>query len=169
TTFLSLDKPDYQNYIRGAYLLTQAIALATLYVIYLRIVAKNDTTEITYIDSKNPFDSNADPITITHMEHDISKVKESLQQILIAVAVMSYLHFQMGYLRPVILQVAFGLRTLSVSPAFRVHILGRETKGDLERPWKNKMFARPAPPPPTPKELKAIEKKLLKKKLNRND
>ncbi|KAJ3117483.1 hypothetical protein HDU96_006577 [Phlyctochytrium bullatum] len=112
---------------------------------------------------------NVETIETTILDYDIKKVKELLQQSLIAIAVMLYLHLQLGYLRPVILQVAFALRTLSMSPLFKVHILGKPAMNDLTRPWKNPMFSRPTPPPPTPKELKAIEKKLAKKKLNRND
>ncbi|KAJ3099399.1 hypothetical protein HDU97_003232 [Phlyctochytrium planicorne] len=129
-----------------------------------------DETPLTYTESKNPFDTSAaEPITTTNKDYDLGKIRETLQQMLLTVGIMSYLHFQFGYLRPVVLQVVFGLRTLSVSPLFRVYILKRETTGDLARPWKNNMFAGAAPPPPTPKELKAQEKKAAKKKLNKDN
>ncbi|KAI8849760.1 inorganic phosphate transporter Pho88 [Chytridium lagenaria] len=153
TTYFSLDDPMYLNYVRGAYLLTQSIALFTIFIIYLRIQKENDTTELNYTETKVPFSGIEETVNSTVMDHDISKVKEVLQQILIAVGIMAYLHFQMGYLRPLILQVVLGLRTLSTSPLFRVYVLGRPTTGDLERPWKSKMFQKPPKPLPTPKEL----------------
>ncbi|KAJ3171740.1 hypothetical protein HK101_011243 [Irineochytrium annulatum] len=78
---------------------------------------------------------------------------------------MAVLHFQWGYIRPLLLQSVLSLRTVSSTPLFQVHVLGKPATGDLKRPWKGNMFGPAATEAPTPKEAKAQEKKAEKKKL----
>lgn len=106
-------------------------------------------------------------IQTTVQEYDISQVKSLLTQTLLAIGIIGFMHFRLGYMRPLLLQSVLGLRSVYSVPLFQVHVLGKAATGQLARPWKNPMAGNQTPS--TPKELKAKEKKEAKKKINRID
>ncbi|KAJ1549040.1 hypothetical protein HK405_010833 [Cladochytrium tenue] len=108
-------------------------------------------------------------INTTVKEYDLSKNNEQLQQYFITLGLMIFMHFQWGYLRPLIIQSLLGLRTLYSVPLFQVYILDKKAADDLKRPWKTRLFdlAKPTEQK-TAKEMKAQEKKAIKKLLKKH-
>jgi hypothetical protein len=74
--------------------------------------------------------------TTTYMDYDIARIAEQYQQLGIGFALMVFLHFQYGYLRPLVLQSVLGFRTLATAPLFQIYIFGKEPTGELKRPFK---------------------------------
>ncbi|KAI9357003.1 inorganic phosphate transporter Pho88 [Zopfochytrium polystomum] len=165
----NLDAPEHLNYIRLAYLLSQLVSLTVILIIRRKVNESTDETPLRYNETKNMFDpSDITEVDTTVKDHDIGKSNEQLQQLVLTLGIMGFMHFQWGYLRPLLLQSVLGLRTLWVHPLVQIYIRGLPATGDLKRPWKNRLLEGAAPEPPTVKELKAQEKKALKKKLKKN-
>ncbi|KAL2919100.1 phosphate transporter (Pho88) [Polyrhizophydium stewartii] len=167
--YFKLDAPENTLYIRIAYAASQAAVFACIAYIYTRIRAKKDKTELIYNESKFPF-SSTPPETIrsTVGAYDEEQVRSLVTQNLTTVAVLLFITFRFGYLRPLVIQSVMALRQISTTPLFRVHILGEAATGDLARPWKGTGTSSQTPGP-TKKELKAKERKEAKKRLNRLD
>ncbi|TPX64823.1 hypothetical protein SpCBS45565_g05597 [Spizellomyces sp. 'palustris'] len=161
-----LDNEANVHYLRAAYMGMQVIVAIVLFIVYRRVLAKKDETPLVYTEAKNPMDpKNVDTIRTTIKDYDITKLKETLRGQVVAMAILGFIHYKWGYLRPLLLQSVLGLRTLYQAQLVQVHILGKPATGDLARPWK---AASPFGQPPTAvseKELKAKEKKEAKKKL----
>ena len=102
------------------------------------------------------------------MDYDLSQLKALLFQTVLGATIIVAMHLKWGYLRPLLLQSVLGLRTFSAAPIVQVYILGKTPVGELARPWKGNATSSQTPGP-TPKELKAKEKKEAKKKINRVD
>ncbi|KAJ3028052.1 UNVERIFIED_CONTAM: hypothetical protein HDU68_002568 [Siphonaria sp. JEL0065] len=166
-TRFDLERTEFIPYIRAAYFTVQLLVLTINYYIRNKISEKNDKTPLIYTEAKSMFDpKNVETITTTVKEHDTKKSNEALQQGVLAIAMMCVMHFQFGFIRPLLLQSILGLRTLSATPLFELYILNKPAVGPLARPWKKSMFE-PAATAATPKEVKKIEKKEAKKKLNK--
>ncbi|KAJ3411860.1 phosphate transporter (Pho88) [Chytridiales sp. JEL 0842] len=165
-----LDNIAYLNYIRALYIGSQLIQALVLEITRMKIKAKNDETPLVYKEPKGLFD-NTEPKTVstTVKLHDLARIAEAYQQMLISVGLMIFLHFQYGYLRPLILQSVLGFRTMSSTPLFQIYILGKAAEGDLKRPFKKGFMDAAASEAPTPKEIKSQEKKAAKKKLNKEN
>ncbi|CAN0110347.1 unnamed protein product [Scytosiphon promiscuus] len=50
--------------------------------------------------------------------------------------IMCYTHLKRGMIKPMMLQVSFGLLSLLDSPLFHIYVLGRKAEGNLARPFK---------------------------------
>ena len=98
----------------------------------------------------------------------MSQVKSLFFQTVLGAAVVVFMHVKWGYLRPLLLQSVLGLKTLAAAPIVQVYVLGYKPEGELARPWKAPGLGQQTEGP-TPKELKAQEKKEAKKKINRID
>jgi hypothetical protein len=51
------------------------------------------------------------------------------------VVIISLMHYQWGYLRPLLLQSILGFRTLAAAPVVQVWLFGQKAEGKLTRPW----------------------------------
>ncbi len=103
-------------------------------------------------------------------DYDLSQVKSLFFQTVMGAAIVVFMHLKWGYLRPLLLQSVLGLKTLSAAPIVQVYVLGYKAEGELARPWKaGGGFGGQQSEGPTVKELKAMEKKEAKKKINRID
>ncbi|KAJ3075644.1 hypothetical protein HDU98_007328 [Podochytrium sp. JEL0797] len=166
-TRLDLERTEFIPYIRMAYFTVQLLTLTINYYIRNKITEKNDKTVLIYTEAKSMFEpKNVETVTTTVKEYDLTKSNEAFQQAVLAVVMMCVMHFQFGYIRPLLLQSILGLRTLSMTQLFEIYIMNKPATGTLARPWKKSMFEQPTPAA-TPKEAKAIEKKEAKKKLNK--
>ena len=165
----NIDAPENTMYLRLGYGTVQVITLAIVGWIYLKVRAAQDKTQLVYNDVKNPFDpSDKEVVKTTNLEYDTEQTRTLLTQTLTTIAMIVFMHLQWGYLRPMLLQTVLGFRTLWSNALFKVYILGQPATGALARPWKTmNTFGQTAGP--TPKELKAKEKKEAKKKINRVD
>ncbi|KAJ3025531.1 hypothetical protein HDV00_012653 [Rhizophlyctis rosea] len=165
---LNIDTPENTPYLRAAYLGVQLISLAVVLYIRLKVTAANDTTPLIYTEQKNPFDSSQiETHKTTHKDYDLSKIKESLTQQAVGVALIAFMHLKWGYTRPLLLQSVLGFRQIMGTQLFKIWVLGKPATGELNRPWKSSPFGGSASPAATPKELKAKEKKEQKKKISR--
>ncbi|KAI9339577.1 inorganic phosphate transporter Pho88 [Obelidium mucronatum] len=150
-----------------AYFTVQLLVLTINYYIRNKITEKNDKTPLIYTEAKSMFEpKNVETVTTTNKEYDITKSNEAMQQTVLAVVMMCVMHFQFGFTRPLLLQSILGLKTLYGTQLFELYILNKPATGALARPWKKNMFEPPAVAA-TPKEVKQIEKKEAKKKLNK--
>lgn len=161
-----LDAPENTNYLRLSYGSVQLITLALIAYIYWRINKKNDETKLTYSEPKNPFSAEENPIIqTTYKEYDLGQAKALATQTLMGVAIIAFMHYQWGYLRPLLLQSVLGFRTLAAAPVVQVWLFGRVAEGELSRPWRApNPFGNP-PEAATPKDVKKAEKKEEKKKI----
>ncbi|KAJ3230117.1 hypothetical protein HDU81_004769 [Chytriomyces hyalinus] len=160
-----LERPEFVPYLRMAYFTTQLLALSVTYFIRTKITEKNDKTVLVYTEAKSFLEpKNVETVTTTVKEYDIKKTNEAFQQTGMAILMMSVMHFQFGYIRPLLLQAVMGLRALATTQLFEIYIMGKPAVGPLARPWKKGMFDQTGPAA-TPKEVKNLEKKEQKKKL----
>ncbi|KAJ3324077.1 hypothetical protein HDV06_000618 [Boothiomyces sp. JEL0866] len=162
-----LDAPENTNILRIAYASVQLIGLATIAYIYTRIKSKKDQTKLVYSEPKAPFSTEEPALTrTTFEEYDIGQIKTLLFQTFTGIAIIGFMHFKWGYLRPLLLQSVLGLRTLSSAPLVQVWVFGKEATGDLARPWKAANPLGGGGEPATEKDIKAKERKEEKKKIS---
>jgi hypothetical protein len=96
-----------------------------------------------YVDAAAPFSQDAPPlITTTVQEYDTSQLKSAVKSAFMGIGMMGVMHLYMGYTQPLLVQSIMPLKTAIESKVAQVHLLGKETVGDLKRPWKTGgMFA----------------------------
>ena len=131
-----------------------------------------DTTPLTYTEAKNPLEpDNVQVIDTTIQAYDLKQLMSQAQQAAIAIAILAFIHFKWGYIRPLTLQCILGLRTVASTPLVQLHLFGKQAVGEFARPFKPKSVFGDLQQQekPSVKEVKAKEKKELKKKLNRYD
>lgn len=119
----------------------------------------------------------------TNRDYDLGQARQLATQTLmggsivlfIAAAIIVVMHYQWGYLRPLLLQSVLGFKTLAGAPIVQVWVLGYKPEGDLTRPWRAPnpfgyvlrfLFDSGAPEAVTPKEVAQKEKKDDKKKIS---
>ncbi|KAI8620126.1 inorganic phosphate transporter Pho88 [Chytriomyces sp. MP71] len=164
-----LERPDFVPYLRAAYFTTQLLVLSVTYYIRMKITEKNDKTVLVYTEAKSFLEpKNVETITTTVKDHDLKKTGEAFQQTALAILMMSVMHFQFGYIRPLLLQAVMGLRAVATTQLFEIYVMGKPATGALARPWKKGMFDQTGPAA-TPKEAKNLEKKEQKKKLAKGE
>ncbi|KAG0056589.1 hypothetical protein BGZ83_004371 [Gryganskiella cystojenkinii] len=137
TNRLDLEDTKTKQLILGAYVTAQAIVLGVSYLIQRRIQSKNDTTVLKYLDQPKPL-SGEQPklITTTNMAYDLEQNAQSQKQALISLALMVFLHFQFGVIRPLVVQSILPVKNALQSKFAQVHLFGKPAEGDLRRPWK---------------------------------
>lgn len=145
----------FNRYLRAAYITSQVIILGIYWYVSTIITAKNDETKIRYTETKSPWEQAAamDPnnsaasatpnvTETTVMKYDMLKIKEVYKQTVIPVAIIMFLHFKFGYVRPLLLQSILPFRNVYSNPLVQIHLLGKQAVGDLARPFKVKnMFS----------------------------
>ncbi|KAJ3003531.1 phosphate transporter (Pho88) [Thoreauomyces humboldtii] len=133
----NLDGEENTTYLRIAYMSMQLCAFGAFYYVYLKVTSTNDTTPITYSEPKSAIDPTlGDPITTTHKEYDLKKLKEVAKSQLVSLGMIALMHFKWGYLRPLLLQSILGLKALYDAQLVQIHLFGTPATGALQRPWK---------------------------------
>ncbi|KAG9322540.1 hypothetical protein KVV02_003052 [Mortierella alpina] len=137
TNRLDLEDTKTKQLILGAYVTAQAIVLGVSYLIQRRIQAKKDTTVLKYLDTPKPL-SGEQPklITTTNMAYDLEQNAAAQKQALIGLALMVFLHFQFGVIRPLVVQSILPVKNALQSKFAQVHLFNKPAEGDLRRPWK---------------------------------
>ncbi|KAJ3165103.1 hypothetical protein HDU88_004822 [Geranomyces variabilis] len=163
--FFKIDKEENVNIIRVAYGAMQAISLAALFVVWRKVVAINDRSPLVYVESKNPLDrTETETVRITVRDYDVQKILETARSQAIAIAIMGFMHYKWGYIRPLFLQAVLGLKGMYQQNLVKVHLLGEPATGGLARPWKTASPFGETVKPTTEKALKAEQRKAAKKK-----
>ncbi|KAF9916617.1 hypothetical protein BX616_003330 [Lobosporangium transversale] len=137
TNRLDLEDTKTKQLILGAYVTAQALVLGISYLIKRRILAKKDTTVLKYLDQPKPL-SGEQPklITTTVMAYDLEQNAQAQKQALIGLALMVFLHFQFGVIRPLVVQSILPVKNALQSKWAQVHLFGKPAEGELKRPWK---------------------------------
>ncbi|KAF9145640.1 hypothetical protein BGX30_007764 [Mortierella sp. GBA39] len=137
TNRLDLEDTKTKQIILGAYITAQAFVVGISYLIQRRIQAKKDTTVLKYLDQPKPM-SGEQPklVTTTNMDYDLEQNAQAQKQALIGLALMVFLHFQFGVIRPLIVQSILPVKNALQSKWAQVHVFGKPAEGDLKRPWK---------------------------------
>ncbi|GJJ75745.1 hypothetical protein EMPS_08103 [Entomortierella parvispora] len=137
TNRLDLEDTKTKQMILGAYVTAQAIVLGISFLIKKKIQSKNDTTVLKYLDQPKPM-SGEQPklITTTNMDYDLEQNAQAQKQALISLALMLFLNFQFGVIRPLVVQSILPVKNALQSKFAQVHLFGKPAEGDLRRPWK---------------------------------
>jgi len=123
--------------ILGAYVTAQVIVLGLSFLIQKKIQSKKDTTVLKYLDQPKPM-SGEQPklISTTNMAYDLEQNASAQKQALISFALMLFLNFQFGVIRPLVVQSILPVKNALQSKFAQVHLFGKPAEGDLRRPWK---------------------------------
>ncbi|KAJ1554518.1 hypothetical protein HK096_003151 [Nowakowskiella sp. JEL0078] len=125
------------SYIVAAFAIVQACLLSTMGYIYLQIEKNNDQTVLVYTDLAVPGDSSsAETVRKTVAEHDNANLMTHLTSQLFQIALMAFLNYQFGYLRPMLLQCVLSPRQFMSTQIYRVYISKEIVVGNLTRPWR---------------------------------
>ncbi|KAG0344080.1 hypothetical protein BG004_004758 [Podila humilis] len=137
TNRLDLEDTKTKQIILGCYITAQLVVLAISYIIQRKIVSKKDTTVLKYMEQPKPM-SGEQPklITTTNMAYDLEQNAQAQKQALIGLALMVFLNFQFGVIRPLVVQSILPIKNALQSKFAQVHLFGKPAEGDLRRPWK---------------------------------
>lgn len=72
----------------------------------------------------------------TVRDYDLQQIAKNTPGQLIGLAIMGVMHLKFGYTQPLLIQSIMPLKSLFDNPIVKIHILGKEATGDLERPFK---------------------------------
>jgi hypothetical protein len=152
---LDMYNPTIVRVLRFAFI--AQIILQQAFILYFRIMASknNDRTPLTIqnqlssmlqsqldqADGANGMVKNLASSFLssssTVMEYDIKQANNMQGGMLFTLALMWFLHFKLGQVQPLLMQIATGILNLGFNPLFQVYVLGR----NLERPFKTPVSA----------------------------
>ena len=72
----------------------------------------------------------------TVRDYDLDMIKKGRTSELGNLAVMAYFHLRRGHLQPLVASTVMGFAALLKLPLVQIHLLGRDSVGALERPFK---------------------------------
>ncbi|KAG0002875.1 hypothetical protein BGZ65_002246, partial [Modicella reniformis] len=137
TNRLDLEDLKTKQIIIGVYLAAQVIVLGISFIIQYRIRSKKDTTVLKYLDEPKAFSGEqAKVITTTNMDYDLEQNNQARKQVLIGLALMVFLYFKFGVIRPLVVQSILPVKNALQSKWAQVHLFGKPAEGELRRPWK---------------------------------
>ncbi|KAF8928195.1 hypothetical protein BGZ58_009818 [Dissophora ornata] len=137
TNRLDLEDTKTKQIILGTYIAAQTVVLGISYIIQRRIQAKKDTTVLKYLDQPKPMSGEQPKLTTTtNMAYDLEQNAQAQKQALIGLALMVFLNFQFGVIRPLVVQSILPIKNALQSKWAQVHLFGKPAEGELKRPWK---------------------------------
>jgi len=127
--------------VYGTYLI---IVLMWYLYVAKSISTKNDQRKIKVPVPKNPFappPAEGEPPEPTEQEktvaeYDTEVLNQQRSAVLTSTLFLSFLHFRMGSVTPLVVSPATGLLKLVDDPMTKLHILGHAAEGMLKRPFK---------------------------------
>ncbi|KAL2828047.1 inorganic phosphate transporter Pho88 [Aspergillus cavernicola] len=131
------DNPDVLLAVRGVYILSNVIILALYLYTQAQINKKNDLTTLKYVEPA-PLGSGeeARPVTTTNMEYDKGQLRQLIKSQLMGVGMMGVMHIYMKYTNPLLIQSIIPLKGAFESNLVKIHVFGKPSTGDLQRPFK---------------------------------
>eukprot|EP00040_Diaphanoeca_grandis_P039449 m.259074 g.259074 ORF g.259074 m.259074 type:complete len:179 (-) comp37552_c0_seq1:83-619(-) len=139
-SYLEIDtSPDTPGlfYLRCAFCSSLASAFLMLFISYLRIKARLGGDKRTVIVKTAPA-TGEPPVEekISYEEHDLRAFQKALQQQMVIVCLMAFMHLKYAYVRPLVVQTVVMPLTFLRSNLGKVYILGESPDSiDLKRPW----------------------------------
>lgn len=143
TKRLDLQNTRTQKRVLFGFLTAQAIVLAIHHLVRRRILRRKDITLLKYLDQ--PASSLLTPpggkptsrlVRTTHMDYDLDQVSQAQRQTLTNLAVMAFMYYQFGVVRPLIVQSLLPVRNALAAKLAQVHLFGKTAEGTLSRPWR---------------------------------
>jgi len=136
-----LEAMGYLDHVRAAFAVMQVFLLSTLYWTYRKIMQMDPNAKKIDVPAVKQMGQEIKPaMQQTPQEYDLSKLGEQIQQMVIGFLVLGFIHYKWGYVLPLVLQTVTTPMQVLDSPLVKIHVGGRESKGDLKRPF----------PPPNP-------------------
>jgi hypothetical protein len=142
---INFEEPTNLFYVRIAFGSVALLTVMTLYYIYSRIQSQADNRrKITVAPPATPsWGAAAEPQPAQEMtvrEYDYSEFKKALQQTLISIAIVSFLHWKWAICPPLFIQCFMTPSTLYSNPLFKIYVLGHsadQKDDELQRPFKD--------------------------------
>ncbi|KAF8259808.1 inorganic phosphate transporter [Lactarius quietus] len=164
---IPFDNPQVLDYVRIAYVASQAIALGVYYFTSSKIKAKNDQTLLKYVEPASPMSQEPGKlVTTTVRDYDLSETSKLIKGVFTSVAMMGFLHIYLKYSQPLFVQAIMAFKSLYEAKTVKIHVLGQKADGDLKRPFKSGggMFGASADPQTDKAAIEEAEKRIGAKK-----
>ena len=84
----------------------------------------------------NPSPAEAEAVTTTNVEYDVSEVKKFIQSTLSSILMISVMHWYFKFTQPLVLQSVLPIKNLLTHKVALIHLWGDAPEGDLKRPFK---------------------------------
>ena len=163
---------DTKLKIRMAFTISVMVCYLVIFYMYKQVKRKEkklseDTVEVT---AKDPYNNGEEKKeTLTYYEHDLREVKKAGTSQAFGFLMTSVLHFYFKLNPPIVLQTIMLPLNMMETPAFQVHVLGKDGSANkkLQRPWMPEEKPNPfadlakamSPPPPEKKKSDKEAKK----------
>ena len=163
---------DTKMKIRMAFTISVTVCYLVIFYMYKQVKRKEkklseDTVEVT---AKDPYNNGEEKKeTLTYYEHDLREVKKAGTSQAFGFLMTSVLHFYFKLTPPIVLQTIMLPLNMMETPAFQVHVLGKDGSENkkLQRPWMPEEKPNPfadlakamSPPPPEKKKSEKEAKK----------
>jgi hypothetical protein len=91
-----------------------------------------------YVEPPKPFSGEIPKSVKTNFhDYDREKLSEEIRTALTGAGILLALHLYINFTQPLAIQSVISVKNVFQTPLAKIHIFGREAKGDLRRPWKN--------------------------------
>ncbi|KAK9727618.1 phosphate transporter (Pho88) [Basidiobolus ranarum] len=162
---LNLEDPNKLFWMRCLHLTSVVIILGFCYYVRTLIKARNDTTELMYIEPNTWTGEEPVPITTTYCDYDNEELLKIVKQTFISLAILTFVHLKWGYVQPLFLQTFMPFKSLFENKVFKIYFFNKRAEGELKRPWKTStpFGGNAGPKTITKKDLKRAAKAASKK------
>ncbi|KAI9473880.1 MAG: inorganic phosphate transporter Pho88 [Benjaminiella poitrasii] len=131
---------EYLLPLRILYLSAQLSIIGLSYYLIYKIKQKNDQTVLKYVEPASQgwdgTETSDRLVNITVMDYDIAEVNKGIKQSAMGILMISFIHFKLGYIQPLLVQSILGFKTFFLTKEVRIHLWGFPTTGDLRRPFR---------------------------------
>lgn len=143
---INFEDPQTLLYVRGLYLLSNAIIVGLYLYAKMQVNKKNDLTTLKYVEPPSAFGgSESKMVTTTIKEYDSQQVNSCFKGMIQGIAMMAFMHLYMGYGQPLLLQSILPVKSAFEQNIVQIHVFGKPATGDRKRPFKAaSMFGGPA-------------------------
>ncbi|KAJ8905731.1 hypothetical protein NDN08_002236 [Rhodosorus marinus] len=128
--------PMTVNYCRIVFGLYLVLGIAFQGYVTKIVNEKKDTREIEVPPQPALGATPGPPEKKTVMEYDLGQLSTQRTQMLMNSLMVAFFHFKMGQVSPLVMTSVMGIMRFLDDPMFKIHVLGNEAVGALERPFK---------------------------------
>jgi len=119
--------------VRVGYAAVQVLSLVVYGYIYTLITSRNETKKIKVPKAPTSFGATTQETEeMTIHEYDFSQLKKALTQVLIGIAIVSFLHIKWNMVQPLFLQCFMSPMQIYKNPLVKLFLLGEK----IDRPFK---------------------------------
>ncbi|ORX45398.1 hypothetical protein BCR36DRAFT_585703 [Piromyces finnis] len=166
---IDANNPTTVKWVRYFYYGVQCFNFFIMFLVHADIKNKNENQKFQYTKVSSTMGAIGEDevrvISTSIKDYDYKQNAVLLRSSLIMLCILSFLHYAFGWTRILLLQLYLPIKILLIHPMVEVHVLQREAKGNLARPWN--MYSKiPASTfgnliterPVTPKDIKEKKK-----------